>query len=60
MAKNLILDKLEGVKVRFEEVGELLTKPDIISDMNRYVKLNKEYKELEPVVTSYTKTFSVI
>ena len=53
MAKNLILDKLEGVKVRFEEVSQLLTQPNIINDMKRYVHLNKEYKELEPIVTSY-------
>ena len=53
MATNLILDRLEGVKLRFEEVGQLLTQPDIINDMKRYVKLNREYKELEPIVTSY-------
>lgn len=55
MAKNLILDKLEGVKNRFQEVGELITKPDIINDMERYVKLNKEYKDLEPVIQAYEK-----
>jgi peptide chain release factor 1 len=55
MAKNLILDKLEGVKTRFLEVGELITRPDIINDMKRYVKLNKEYKDLEPIVSTYDK-----
>ncbi len=55
MANNLILDKLEGVKRRFTEVGELLTSPDIMSDMKRYVKLNKEYKELHPVIEAYDK-----
>ncbi len=53
MSNNLILDKLLGVKQRFEEVGQLITKPDIISDMKKYVKLNKEYKRLEPVVEAY-------
>lgn len=53
MSDNFILDKLYGVQQRFEEVGELLTQPDIVSDMKRYVKLNKEYKELEPVVDAY-------
>jgi peptide chain release factor 1 len=53
MSSNLILDKLEGVKERFEEVGELITQPEIISDMKRYVKLNKEYKDLEPVIQAY-------
>jgi peptide chain release factor 1 len=42
MANNMILERLEGVKTRFIEVGELLTQPEILSDMKRYVKLNKE------------------
>lgn len=53
MSKNLILDKLEGVKHRFEEVGRLLTAPDIMDDMKKYIQLNKEYKELGPVVNAY-------
>ncbi len=55
MANNLILDRLIGVKKRFVEVGELLTSPDVMSDMKRYIKLNKEYKELRPVVEAYEK-----
>ncbi len=55
MSDNFILDKLKGVQQRFNEVGELITQPDIISDMKRYVKLNKEYKDLEPVVEAYKK-----
>lgn len=50
---SVILEKLEGVKIRFIEVGELITDPEIISDMKRYVKLTKEYKNLEPVVAAY-------
>lgn len=53
MSKNLILDKLEGVNQRFEEVGRLLTSHDIMDDMKRYISLNKEYKELNPVITAY-------
>ena len=53
MSKNLILDKLEGVKERFEEVGRLLTASDVMSDMKKYIQLNKEYKELSPVVGAY-------
>ena len=50
MGENMILSRLEGVKARFEEVGQLITDPSIIADMSRYVKLNREYKQLEPVV----------
>jgi peptide chain release factor 1 len=55
MANNLILERLEGVKHRFVEVGELLTQPDILSDMERYIKLNKEYKDLQPIIESYER-----
>lgn len=55
MANNMILEKLEGVKNRFIEVGDLLTQPEILTDMKRYVKLNKEYKELVPIVESYDR-----
>ncbi len=53
MANNLILDKLLGVKTRFVDVGNLLTDPSVMSDMDKYVKLNKEYKELQPIVAAY-------
>lgn len=53
MSENMILSRLEGVHARFEEVARLITDPEIISDMKRYVKLNKEYKQLEPVVEAY-------
>jgi len=53
MSKNFLLDKLEGIKIRFEEVGQLITDPAIISDMKKYVKLNKEYRDLEPLVEAY-------
>lgn len=52
---NMILDKLEGVKMRFEEVKELITDPEVMADMKRYVKLNKEYKDLEPIISAYEK-----
>ena len=55
MANNLILEKLDGVKKRFVEVGELLTKQEILSDMERYVNLNRVYKSLEPIIKVYEK-----
>jgi peptide chain release factor 1 len=55
MSDNLILNRLEGVYHRFQEVAVEITKPDIMSDMKRYVKLNKEYKDLEPLIDAYKK-----
>lgn len=49
MASN-ILDKLEGLVSRFEEVSTLITDPSVISDQKRYVKLTKEYKELDDLM----------
>jgi peptide chain release factor 1 len=55
MANNMILERLEGVKQRFIEVGELLTQPDVLSDMERYINLNREYKDLQPIIESYER-----
>jgi peptide chain release factor 1 len=51
MSENqTLLDKLQHLVTRFQEVGTLITDPEVISDMDRYVKLNKEYSELEKIV----------
>ena len=47
MAENHLLSKLDGLVSRFEEVGTLITDPAVIADMKRFVKLNKEYRDLE-------------
>ena len=41
-----MLDKLQIVKIRFDEVSDLIIQPDIISDQKQYIQLNKEYKDL--------------
>ncbi len=48
--ENSILNQLEGIRLRFEEISTQITDPAVISDQKRYVKLNKEYRELEKVV----------
>ena len=55
MAENMILEKLQGVKQRFIEVGDLLTRPEVLSDMEKYIKLSKEYKSLQPIIEAYEK-----
>ena len=49
----MILTRLEGVKARFDEVGQLINDPSVIGDMDRYVKLNREYRQLEPIIEAY-------
>lgn len=41
-----MLEKLQIIKNRFDEVSDLIIQPDIISDQKRYIQLNKEYKDL--------------
>jgi peptide chain release factor 1 len=45
-----MIDRLRIVKQRFDEVSDLIIQPDIISDQKRYIKLNKEYKDLNKLV----------
>ena len=48
--KNSLLEKLDGLMARFEEVATLITDPAVIADQQRYVRLTKEYKELEDLM----------
>lgn len=45
-----MLEKIQIVKQRFDEVNDLIIQPDIIADQKRYIQLNKEYKELKKIV----------
>ena len=60
MSDNTLLDKLQHLVTRFQEVGTLITDPGVISDMDRYVKLNKEYSELEKIVDVRNEYKSVL
>ena len=55
-----MLDKLNIVKQRYNEVSDLIIQPDIITDKKRYVKLNKEYKELSHLIEKKKKYESLI
>ncbi len=48
-----MLDKLEAIKERFDEVSQLIVDPEIISDMKQYIQLNKEYKDLQPIMEAH-------
>ena len=56
MAENSLLNRLDGIDARFEEVGTLITDPEVIQDMKRYVRLTKEYKDLEKL-TAVTRRY---
>ena len=50
MSENKLIDKLNDLAVKFEEIGTLITDPSVIADMKRFVKLTKEYHDLEKIV----------
>ena len=58
--KSSILAKLDHLAERYEEVGALLSDPEIIGDQNKYRELSKEYAELEPVVKCYQSFQEVV
>lgn len=52
MADTSLLSRLDGIEARFEEVSTLITDPSVIADVKRYVRLTKEYKELEKLTSA--------
>jgi len=48
-----MIDKLEAIKDRFEEVGQLIVQPEAMADMKQFSRLSKEYKDLEKIVEKY-------
>lgn len=55
MVQTPLLEKLDALVIRFEEIGKLITDPAVITDMKRFIKLNKEYHDLEKIVTARNK-----
>ena len=55
MAEHSLLEKLSGINEKFETLSGQLSDPEVIADMKKYVQLNKEYKELEPIVEAGNK-----
>jgi peptide chain release factor 1 len=50
-----VIPKLEAIKEQWQEIGRMLSDPAVISDIKRFVQLNREYRDLEPVVNTFSK-----
>ncbi len=48
-----MLDQLEAIRERFDEVAQQIVQPEVVSDQKRFMKLSKEYKDLEKIVNQY-------
>ena len=55
-----MIEKLEEISHRFEEVGQLLAQQDVVKDMKKFTQLSKEYRDLEKVVIKYKGFRSVL
>ena len=56
----MLLEKLQAIHDRYEEVGQLINEPDIMSEMKRYIQLSKEYKDLQPIIDAYREYKNVL
>ena len=50
MAENTLLEKVLSLQGKYQSLQDQLASPDVMSDMKRFVQLNKDYKELEPII----------
>ena len=57
---DTMLDKLEAINDRYLELEKEINDPNIMSDMKRYVKLSKDYKDLQPVIEAYKEYKDII
>jgi len=55
-----MLDKLDAIKARFEQVGIALTNPEIINNQKEFGKMSKEYRDLEKIVQPYEQYRKVL
>ena len=59
MAQNTLLDKVLSLQDKFQSLQDQLASPEVMSDMKKFVQLNKDYKQLEPIIKAgleYKKT----
>ena len=60
MADTSLLERLDGIDLRFEEISTLITDPAVIADMKRYVRLMSEYRELEKLMAATARYRSAL
>ena len=55
-----MLEQLESIRERFEEVAQQMTQPEVVSDMKKYKTISKEYKDLEKIVLKYNEYKNIL
>jgi peptide chain release factor 1 len=55
-----MIDKLEGIRERYNEVAQQITQPEVVSDLKRYKTLSKEYKDLDKIMIQFAAYENII
>ncbi len=55
-----MIDKLEGIYKRWQEIGNQMNDPAVMADMKKFIKLNKDYKDLQPIVDAYKEYANIL
>lgn len=55
-----MLEKLEAIKLKYDEVEKMIADPEVMSDMKRFIKLSKDYKNLLPIIAAYEKYRNIL
>ena len=55
-----MIDKLEAIRARFDQLGVALTNPAIVNDNKKFTSTSKEYRSLEKIVNAYTEYRKVL
>ena len=55
-----MLDKLEAINAKFQDIGVSLTNPEVVSDQKKFMALSKEYSKLEKIVKNSKSIKSVL
>lgn len=55
-----MLDKLEAIRLKYEDIQQQMNEPEAMGDMKRYIKLSRDYKELLPIMEAFEKYKSLL
>lgn len=55
-----MLDKLEAIRQKYEDLQVEMNDPSVMADMKRYIKLNKDYKELVPIMEAFGRYKTIL
>ena len=55
-----MLGKLEEIKKKYEEIEQQMNDPEVVADMKRFIRLNKDYKDLQPIMEAYNQYSNIL